>query len=120
MALHVDENFDKGYYLMFEPNFQRIEFRSGLRMYEQGGQMFPYAVEMERPLQLVAGKEYELELYIQDSLAVLYVNKDVAFGFRMYNESGKRLGWFVSEGSIPCMGCGDRRRIAGYRRQFSG
>ena len=100
MALHVDENFDKGYYLMFEPNFQRIEFRSGLRMYEQGGQMFPYAVEMERPLQLVAGKEYELELYIQDSLAVLYVNKDVAFGFRMYNESGKRLGWFVSEGSI--------------------
>ena len=55
---------------------------------------------MELPLQLVAGKEYELELYIQDSLAVLYVNKDVAFGFRMYNESGKRLGWFVSEGSI--------------------
>lgn len=100
MALHVDERFGKGYYLMFEPWYNRIQFRSGLRMYEQGGQMFPYAVEMERPLRLEPGKEYSLELYLQDTLAVLYVDRDLAFGFRMYNETGKRLGWFVSEGSM--------------------
>ena len=101
MALQVDERFDKGYYLMFEPGYQRIEFRSVLRTAsEPGGQMFPYATEMERPLRLEPGKEYELELYIEDTIALLYVNHDVAFGFRMYNEKGKNLGWFVSDGSI--------------------
>lgn len=85
---------------MFEPDFNRIQFRSGLRMYEQGGQMFPYAVEMERPLTLETDKEYELALYIQDTIAVLYVNNDVAFGFRMYNYQGRSLGFFVSEGNL--------------------
>lgn len=100
IALQVDERFDKGYYLMFEPWYNRVEFRSGLRMYEQGGQMFPYAVEMERPVRLEAGKTYELELYIQDSIGVLYIDHDIAFGFRMYNETGKNLGWFISDGEM--------------------
>ena len=100
MALQVDEKFDKGYYLMFEPGYQRIEFRSGLRTYESGGQMFPYGVEMERPLNLEPGREYELELYIEDTIGLLYVNHDVAFGFRMYNEKDKNLGWFVLDGNI--------------------
>lgn len=100
IALQVDEEMAQGYYLMFEPWHRRIQFRSGIRMYEQGGQMFPYAVEMERPLKLEEGKEYELELYIQDTIGVLYVNRDLAFGFRMYNEKDKNLGFFVSDGSV--------------------
>lgn len=47
-----------------------------------------------------AGKEYELAVYIQGSLAVLYVNNDLAFGFRMYNEKDKKLGFFVSDGDM--------------------
>lgn len=31
IALQVDEHFDFGYYLMFEPTMKRIEYRSGLR-----------------------------------------------------------------------------------------
>ena len=85
---------------MFEPAYQRIEFRSGLRTSERGGQLFPYAAEMERPLRLDPGKEYGLELYMEDTIALLYVNRDVAFGFRMYNEKEKNLGWFISDGSI--------------------
>lgn len=100
LALQVDEAFDQGYYLMFEPKHQRIQFRSGLRMYEQGGQMFPYAVEMERPLELKEGTCYDLELYIQDTIGVLYVNRDLAFGFRMYNHRDRNVGFFVSEGSV--------------------
>lgn len=100
LALQVDDAFDQGYYLMFEPKFQRLQFRSGLRMYEQGGQMFPYAVEMERPLHLTAGEEYALELYIQDTIGVLYINQDLAFGFRMYNRREKNVGIFISDGSI--------------------
>jgi beta-fructofuranosidase len=69
-------------------------------MFEQGGQMFPYTVELERPLKLEADKEYELAVYIQGTLAVLYVNHDLAFGFRMYNEKERQLGFFVSEGIL--------------------
>lgn len=99
MALHMNEDFDFGYYLMFEPDFNRIQFRSGLRMYEHGGQMFPYAVEMERWFKMEAGKEYNLELYIDDTAAVLYVD-DVAFGFRMYNWKERKLGFFVEDGGL--------------------
>ena len=100
LALQVDEAFDFGYYLMFEPDFNRIQYRSGLRMYEQGGQMFPYAVEMERSLKLEEGKEYDLSLYIQNTIGVLYINEDVAFSFRMYNWKDRQLGFFVSDGTV--------------------
>lgn len=100
LALQIDESFSQGYYLMFEPQYQRIQFRAGLRMYEQGGQMFPYAVEMERPLKLEEGHTYDLELYIQDTIGVLYIDRDVAFGFRMYNHRERNLGLYVSNGSI--------------------
>ena len=69
-------------------------------MYEQGRQMFPYAMEMERPLRLEEGRVYNLELYIQDTIGVLYVDRDVAFGFRMYNYKGRSLGFYVSDGDL--------------------
>ncbi len=100
VALHIDKDFDFGYYLMFEPDFNRIEFRSGLRMYEHGGQMFPYETEMERPLVMEAGREYELSLYIKDTMAILYVDDDLAFGFRMYYWKERHLGFFISEGGL--------------------
>lgn len=100
IALQMDENFDFGYYLMFEPDRKRIQFRSGLRMYEHGGQMFPYAVEMERPFTMEAGREYSLELYIDGTIGVLYVDHDLAFGFRMYNWKDRRLGFFVEDGTV--------------------
>ncbi len=100
IALQIDRDFDFGYYLMFEPAFNRIEFRSGLRMYEDGGQMFPYETEMERPLVMEADREYALSLYIQDTMAILYVDDDLAFGFRMYNWSERHLGFFVADGGL--------------------
>ena len=62
--------------------------------------VFPIAVEMERPLKLEPGKEYEIALYIQDTIGVLYINNDVAFGFRMYNWKNRHLGFFVSDGTM--------------------
>jgi len=99
IGLQLDEDFSQGYYFEFEPWYNRIQFRSGLRMYEDGGKMFPYAVEMERPLKLEAGKVYEIKIFIQDSIAVLYVNDDLAFGVRMYNYTGRNFGLFSSDGT---------------------
>ena len=62
--------------------------------------MFPYVVEMERPLRLEEGRVYDLELYIQDTIGVLYVDRDVAFGFRMYQHRGRNLGFYVSDGGM--------------------
>ena len=51
-------------------------------------------------MKLEPGREYKLELYIEDTIGLLYVDRDMAFGFRMYNEKSKNLGWFVLDGSI--------------------
>ncbi len=63
--------------------------------------MFPYAVEMERTLRMEPGKEYKVEIYIQDTVGLMYVDRDLAFSFRMYHSGkGSRLGFFVSEGCL--------------------
>ena len=62
--------------------------------------MFPYETEMERPLVMEADREYALSLYIQDTMAILYVDDDLAFGFRMYNWSERHLGFFVADGGL--------------------
>jgi len=103
-TLNVDDGFDFGYYLMFEPDRRRIEYRSGLRMYEQGGCVFPYAVEMERPFTMTVGVPIDIEIYIQGTLGLLYVNKDTAFGFRMYNHRNRRIGVFSTEGGLHVNG----------------
>ena len=99
VALQMDESFSKGYYFAFEPGFNRIQFRTGLRMEEEGGKMFPYAVEMERPLKLAADRKYSVTVVIQDSVVVLYVNNDLAFSARMYQYQNRRFGFFVSDGA---------------------
>lgn len=100
VALHVDEKMAEGYYLVFEPWHRRIQLRSGLRMHEEGGKMFPYAVEMERPLDMREGEDMEIELYVQDTIGLLYVNRDLAFGFRMYDQKAGRFGFFVENGTL--------------------
>lgn len=100
VALQADERMAEGYYLAFEPWHRRIQFRSGLRMHEEGGKMFPYAVEMERPLDMREGEELEIELYVQDTIGLLYVNRDLAFGFRMYYGEPGRFGFFVENGTL--------------------
>lgn len=101
IALHMDGQFSDGYYLAFDPAFRRVQYKSGLRMNEEGGKMFPYAVEMERPLVLEPGRDYEIELYIQDTIGLMYVNRDMAFSFRMYHSGkGSRLGFFTCEGTL--------------------
>lgn len=66
--------------------------------------MFPYETEMERPLVMEAGRKYELSLYIQDTMAILYVDDNLAFGFRMYNWKERHLGFFISEGGLEVIG----------------
>lgn len=45
-----------------------------------------------------------IEIYIQGPLGLLYVNKDTAFGFRMYNHRNRRTGAFSTEGGLHVNG----------------
>lgn len=100
LMLHADERLSDGYYLSFDPWHRRIEWRSGLRMHERGGQLFPYAVEMERPFAMEAGRRYRVELFVDGSMAVMYVDRDLAFGMRLYDRRPGRIGWFVEHGTV--------------------
>ncbi len=99
VALQVDNDFAMGYYMIFEPNMGRVQFKTGLRMYEDGGKMFPYAVEQERPFTWEAGRTYHVRFIIEDSILLMYLDDRIAFGTRMLNYSGRRFGLFVSDGS---------------------
>lgn len=99
VALQVDADFAMGYYFLFEPNRGRVQYKTGLRMYEDGGKMFPYEVEQERPFAWEAGKTYKVRVFVQDSILLLYVGDRIALGTRMFDRSGAYFGLFVSDGS---------------------
>lgn len=99
VALHMDNDFAQGYYLTFEPYRGRVQYKTGIRMYEDGCKMFPYDVEQERPFKWEAGKTYHLRIFVEDSVLLLYLDDTMALGTRMYNRKNGRFGLFVSEGS---------------------
>ncbi|KXH20389.1 hypothetical protein AS277_16130, partial [Enterococcus faecium] len=54
---------------------------------------------LQRPLFLEIGKEYELKLIVDDTIAVLYID-NVALSTRMYDKVGTALSMTVTEGAI--------------------
>ncbi len=97
VAVQVDEDFARGYYFYIDPKRQRLEFKSGIRMHEQGGWTFPFDVEIERPMELLPDTEYRADLIVDDSVMVLYVN-DTALSTRVYDLRERRFGLIVSDG----------------------
>ena len=104
VTVHTDENFAEGYYLNIEPFRKRIEFRSSIRMTEQGGQKFPYEIELERPLPKDTGTRYHLDVLVEDTILEVYVNGQVVLGTRMYDRSGGAFGLYVSNGAAEFSG----------------
>ena len=101
IALQMDENFDVGYYLTLEPGRNRLEYVSGIRFLGddgQGGKMFPYAVEMERPFQLQPDTFYPFKIFVEDSVLVVYLVNEIAMNARMYDHAGRRFGLFAING----------------------
>lgn len=54
---------------------------------------------LERPVDLVAGKQYHIQLMIDDNIATLYVN-GIALNARFYEKPGKALSITVTDGEI--------------------
>lgn len=106
LMMHIDASLTDGYYLQFDPRHQRLEWRSGLRMHERGGQLFPYAVEMERPCVLEGGRDYLVEVVVDGDQAHLYLDRDYAFGMRLYDRRPGMAGWYVEGGTLDVLRMG--------------
>ena len=98
LAAQVDGEFARGYYFYFDPKRERVEYKSALRMHEQGGWTFPWDVELSRPLALAPGKRYDVALYVDHCALVLYVNDDIALSVRAYDLRGRKFGLAVADG----------------------
>ena len=59
---------------------------------------------LERPIQLKAGKEYLIQIIVDDDIATIYID-GVALNVRMYNEnqSGHGIGMYVTDGTLEIL-----------------
>lgn len=95
VVLQASPEMKEGYYLYVEPERDRLVFRSWLRMSENGGKTFPYDVEMEVPVRRPPDGVYLLEAVTERTVGVLYVNREAALSFRMYDLKDRDLGLFA-------------------------
>lgn len=95
--LYGSADFEKCYYLRFEPSMQRLVFDKWPRTHSEVNQF----AELERPLHLSPNKEINFYLLIEGNKGVIYVNDKIAMNFRAYDNTDLEWGFFTSE--TKCM-----------------
>ena len=98
MILRATEKLDQGYEVQFEPERNRVVWRSNVFPDEHGGKILPYEVELERPLALRPNHDYGLKLVIDETICEIYINDQVAMSARMYDLLEGNLALFVVDG----------------------
>ena len=95
LRVYRDEASERGYQFIFPIGEHRYVF--------EGSPNFPWFncmnIGLERPIELVAGREYHIQLIVDDTIATLYVN-GVALNARMYQHPGDALSMFVTDGTL--------------------
>jgi len=97
--LRTENTLDEAYYVTLEPQWDRIIFRGYIMQSEEGGKTFPYEVELERPVNLVPDRPYEIKVFIDGSICEIYVDENIAMSARMHDIPEGKLGLFVNQGS---------------------
>ena len=100
VALHVDARFAEGYYAIVDPFRRRVEYKTAIRLTVRGGQKFPSEVEMERPLSPFTDNRFHIDVLVDGSVLIVYVDDRIALGTRMLDRQGDSFGLFVSEGKV--------------------
>jgi beta-fructofuranosidase len=94
LMLRTSPDLDSTYYLRLEPTRNRLVFDS----WPRAGDV-PYWVETERPAAMRAGVPAKLQVFVEGSLCVVYVNERIAMSTRMYDRATGAWGVFVNQGS---------------------
>ncbi len=109
LILRASDDCDAGYFVRLEPYRRRLVFDRwprkvpGRYQWEIGGEM-AHTVELERILPTSASGTWELELLIDDTACVTYINGMVAMSTRMYDRRTGGLGLFVGDGAVTFTG----------------
>ena len=107
IGLRQDSAFANGYYLRFEPFYNRIvadmwprRIRGVNQWYVDGDK--PFMVELERPFDYKSLKDNKVHIRVvaDGSIICLYVNDITALTMRAYNLNRTNWGFFVKDGSI--------------------
>lgn len=104
LLLRSSSDGDSSYVVRLEPTRSRMVFDRWPRKATGGEQWqisgdVPYYVELERPCDLSVG-EHTLEIIMEDSIAVIVLDRQVSLSTRIYDKPEGRLGYFVSDGAI--------------------
>ena len=107
IGLRQDSALANGYYLRFEPFYNRIVADmwprriSGVNQWYVDGDK-PFMVELERPFVYKSLKDNKVHIRVvaDGSIICLYVNNITALTMRAYNVNRTNWGFFVKDGSI--------------------
>jgi beta-fructofuranosidase len=106
VALRLDPaDPDVAYYVRLEPDRSRMVFdrwprpRTGDHQWQVSGDV-SHAVELEREVDLAAGVPHRLEILVDGSAFIAYLDGRVAMSGRMLDRPVGDWGVFVSEGSV--------------------
>ena len=106
IMLRVSGDLENAYYIRLEPGRNSLVFDAWPRKtgFQPDGDC-PFMIELERPIELVAGKEYELKVFVDGSVCEVYLNDRIAMSARMFNAArmfdtaDDIWGVFINEGS---------------------
>jgi beta-fructofuranosidase len=94
IMLRCSDDLEAAYYLRLEPGRNRLVFDSWPRPGDK-----PFAVELERPLDLSPGKPVALKVFVDGDVCVAYAAGKIAISTRLYNRPAGQWGIFVNEGA---------------------
>ena len=105
VMLRCSDDFEKAYYLRLEPAQNRLVFD----MWPRAGDV-PHMVELERPLNMRAGQNVDIQVAVEGTICEVYVDHRLALSTRLYDLRSGQWGIFVNEGSagfseLSCATC---------------
>ena len=107
LAVRQDSLLSDGYYLRFEPFYNRVVADMWPRRITGVNQWYidgdkPFLIELERPLDYknLPNNIVHVQLIDAGSILCLYVNNEVALTTRAYASERTHWGFMVSDGSI--------------------
>lgn len=95
IALHADGNLDCAYYFTFDRQYNHVAFSTPIMQTDDGWRKFTPMAELQRPLCLVPGRDYNVHIVHDGSVVVLYVDGMTALSARMCDRSGGGIALFA-------------------------
>lgn len=103
VALHVDAEMEKGYFLRMNQRKREVAWdmwprsEQGVYQWQIKGDV-PYQVETSR--RLPDTDDYHILIIREDDICIVYINDEIALSTRMYDHKGGYAGVYVVQGEV--------------------